>query len=286
MSYFPSISRQETPGIDRPYRVALVSYLNTAPFLEGLRAYYDQNEVELLLMPPAACARALRDDLCDCALVPVGALTDFPRLTLLPEFCLGANGAVESVLIVGNGPIENMKTLLRDPESRSSNLLANLLLKHYWQQSVNFGDNAAAFASPESLLAALDGQTGAVLIGDKAISWKDHFPYTYDLPEYWQKATGLPFVFAVWASKTGTFPPGFREALNRGLGMISSRVHDWSQLYTKPLAFVRHYLQECMSYRFDAPKHESFRLFRSFSDADISKSAKVVQTILPDKMAV
>lgn len=268
MSHHPTTFRTGRPGIDRPYRVALVSYLNTAPFLEGLRAWYTQGEVELLLLPPSACARALRDDLCDCALVPVGSLPDFHTLTVLPEFCLGANGPVESVLIVGNVPIEEMKIIIPDPESRSSNMLARLLLRHYWKQPTTFIDKPEVFLTSEALLQATDANTGAVLIGDKAIAWRDQFKYSYDLAEYWNKATGLPFVFAVWASKTGDFPPGFREALRQGLGMIYERVNTWSKRYAKSMTFVSHYLLECMNYQFDAPKHKSFGIFSLFSQKE------------------
>ena len=45
-------------------RIALVEYINTRPFLDGLEKEFYPGEVELLCMPPAACGRALQDKSC------------------------------------------------------------------------------------------------------------------------------------------------------------------------------------------------------------------------------
>ena len=42
-------------------KIALVSYINTRPFMDGLSAAFSPQEVQLDLRPPAACAQALAE---------------------------------------------------------------------------------------------------------------------------------------------------------------------------------------------------------------------------------
>jgi chorismate dehydratase len=93
-----------------------------------------------------------------------------------------------------------------DPQSRTSNNLAQVLLKNFWKinpELVNH-DQADAF----------------VQIGDRTFGKKEQFPYSYDLAQEWFNFTGLPFAFAVWASNkpiSETFKISFNEALKLGL---------------------------------------------------------------------
>ena len=60
--------------------IAAVSYLNTVPFIYGIR-HADKLQAELLLAPPSACARNFIDRKADIALVPAGA----SRLWTMPK---------------------------------------------------------------------------------------------------------------------------------------------------------------------------------------------------------
>src|SRR5690606_8867367 len=115
-------------------------------------------------------------------------------------------GAVNSVFIFSEKPIEEIGTLRLDEQSKTSNGLARVLLRHYWNREVQVVTAGAADAYVE--------------IGDRTFGKKDRYPHVYDLSLFWQKMTGLPFAFATWvANKTldASFVESFNEALAYGL---------------------------------------------------------------------
>lgn len=241
--------------------IALVSYINTRPFLDGLQAHLDPEETHLHLMPPAGCARYLAEGRCDLALIPVGALAAFRGIHLLPHHCIGANGQVESVFIFAQQPIETLDTLRLDPHSRSSNGLARILLRHHWRREL-------ALVQPDSRdFAPIGGRTGAVVIGDEAVRlWlSGRYAYCYDLAEAWKALTGLPFAFAVWAYWPDRMHPAqlqaVEAALEAGIQQPLDSAARWAGYYDLPPDFSRRYLAECIDYRFDAPKHRALALY-------------------------
>ena len=238
-------------------RIALVSYLNTRPFLDGMKRLPFNHE--LLLLPPAQCAEALLVGKCDLALLPVGALSDFDRLCLLPEYCIGATGAVESVFLLAQEPVHTWNQVLLDPHSRTSNRLAELLLKYYWKVEVPL------LAGAPGHYQHLSGTTGGVVIGDLAIREKDQFAYVYDLAEIWQQLTALPFTFAVWAYRPGNLAPNqvqhITQALGWGVSQVQHSAQQWAAHFDMDPDFAQHYLTNCIDFYFNAPKHRALQLF-------------------------
>lgn len=240
-------------------RIALVSYLNTRPFLDGLNKTLSAGDTEYLLLPPAQCARALQNDEASLALLPVGSIPDFERLQLLPGYCIGANGPVGSVLILSERPIEQVEKLLLDRHSRSSNLLAQVLLQRLWKREIpcNLPDVAN--------FSAISGTTAGVVIGDQAMRMRDQFPYQYDLSTAWKQLTGLPFVFAVWACKPGSLSPeqlqGVHKGLRSGVAAAASSGARWAGEFGFSADFAAHYLTHHIDFRFDQAKHKALGLY-------------------------
>lgn len=186
-------------------RVSAVSYTNSKPFIYGLNHSGIINDIDLSLDIPADCAAKLIEDKADIGLVPVAALLKIPDYHIISDYCIGAIKAVNSVFIFSNKPIEEIQTLRLDKQSRTSNALARVLLKHYWK------------FSPD----VVEGEADAfVEIGDRTFGKQDQYPFAYDLAEQWIKFTGLPFAFAVWASNkpvSQEFIEKFNKALAYGL---------------------------------------------------------------------
>lgn len=174
-------------------KISLVSYINTRPFIDGLTRHFSPEEVEINPLPPAKCAQSLLEKEASIALIPVGALLSFEKIMLMPNYCIGSDGAVNSVFIFSQKPIEQIDSLILDRHSRSSNGLAKILLQRYWHKKV------AYITSEEKNFDAIRDNVAGVVIGDKALKIRDNYQYTYDLGEYWRKLTSLPFAFAVWA---------------------------------------------------------------------------------------
>jgi chorismate dehydratase len=195
-------------------RISAVSYTNTKPFIYGLQHNSILNQIDLSLDIPSDCAQKIIDDQADIGLMPVAALLDLPYWQIVSDYCIGAVGAVNSVFIFSNCPIEEADIIQLDPESRSSNNLAKVLLKNYWKVAPLQIINAPDYANSTGI------KTAFVQIGDRTFGKKNQYKYVYDLAEIWQQLTGLPFVFAAWIANKPIDPEfmkGFNTALKAGL---------------------------------------------------------------------
>ena len=240
-------------------RIALVSYINTTPFTDGLRASFPEENIQLNLLPPADCAKALANGDADVALIPVGSLPDFEEIEILPNWCIGADGAVESVFIVSERPINDLDTVYLDPHSRSSNGLANILLQYHWRVNVEVKK------STERPFGKVGDRTGAVVIGDQAIRLRHKYPYVYDLSAAWKNYTGMPFAFAVWAAKPGTLTQEqimtLDQAFAHGVAQASDSAKRWAEHFQLDPDFAHTYLTQHIDFRFDAPKHRAMETY-------------------------
>lgn len=195
-------------------KISAVSYTNTLPFIYGIRHTDIINKIDLSLDIPADCAQKLIDDKVDIGLIPVAATINMPYWEIVSDYCIGANGPVNSVFVFSNCPIADVKTLQLDPESRSSNNLARVLLKNYWKVSPELITNAVDYT------VSTDVNTAFVQIGDRTFGKKEKYAYVYDLAEVWKEFTGLPFVFAAWIANkpiARQFTDEFNIALKHGL---------------------------------------------------------------------
>ncbi|MCO5935056.1 menaquinone biosynthesis protein [Mucilaginibacter sp. RB4R14] len=195
-------------------RISAVSYTNTKPFLYGLQHFDIKDKIDLSLDMPSDCAQKLIDDKVDIGLIPVAATLSLPKWEIISNYCIGAVGAVNSVFVFSNCDIKDVKHLQLDPESRSSNNLAKVLLKNFWKIQPELITGAYDYSTSQ------DEQTAFVQIGDRTFGKKDQYKYVYDLSEEWQKFTGLPFVFAAWIANkpvSEEFIKEFNQALRHGL---------------------------------------------------------------------
>ena len=107
-------------------RIAAVSYLNTIPFIYGIR-HAGNLRAELLLTPPALCASNFIDGNADIALLPSAVVPRLKDAELVTDFCIGAEGEVRTVVVVSNTPIEEERRNRIDPNSRTSVQLTGYL---------------------------------------------------------------------------------------------------------------------------------------------------------------
>ena len=183
--------------------VSAVSYTNTLPFLNGIRNSADvMNAIDLSVDYPRECGRKVKEHEADLGIIPVAVLATLPEYHIISDYCIGSDGAVNSVFIFSDKPIEDIDTLRLDPQSRTSNGLARILLKHYWKKNIEVVEEGDADAY--------------VLIGDRSFGKNYEVPYAYDLGHYWKELTGLPFAYAVWVS-TRELPQDFQDDFNQAL---------------------------------------------------------------------
>lgn len=217
---FEAPVRMTEPGPINPTRIRIgaVNYLNSKPLIEGLRE--DLAEVapgsELFLDYPSRLADDLEAEHLDVALVPsIECLRD-PGYEVVTDACVAAHGPVLSVKLYSRVPISEIASLSLDEGSRTSAALARVLLAE------RFGLHPRLEPLPLGRSVDASSADAILLIGDRAMHpLQETFVETWDLGDIWNQWTGLPFVFALWATRPGTPLGRVEEALvaarDRGL---------------------------------------------------------------------
>jgi chorismate dehydratase len=239
-------------------KISAVSYTNTKPFLYGLQHSDVLSDIDLSLDPPADCAQKLIDNQVDIGLIPVAAVLNLPEWHIISDYCIGAVGAVNSVFIFSNCDITQVKQVQLDPQSRSSNNLAKVLLKNYWKISPELVIGAEDYAQSD------DPDTAFVQIGDRTFGKKENYKFVYDMAEEWQKFTGLPFMFAAWIANKPidqNFIDRFNIALKYGL---DHRPELFTELPHRDDFDVEDYLMHKIDFPLTDAKKKAFYLFLDY----------------------
>lgn len=235
-------------------RIGIVNYLNTKPLLYGIERSGILERAELVPDYPSRVAEQLLNGQIDLGLVPVAVIPLLREAHIITNYCIGCDGPVASVAIFADRPLEQVKRILLDYQSRTSVALARILLKEYWKLDLELAD------MPGDLVDLPGGDTAVVLIGDRALEQRLVSYYVYDLGEAWKGLTGLPFVFAAWVSNKRLDPAFVREfdaANGLGFGHIDEIVG------TNPFsAFdLNAYYSRYISFGLDSSKRSALELF-------------------------
>jgi chorismate dehydratase len=228
--------------LERKIRVGAVSYLNTKPLLYGIQNSPIINEISLIADYPARISDKLLSNEIDIGLVPVALIPEMNEYHICTNYCIACDGPVASVCLFSEVPIDEIKTVLLDYQSRTSVMLAEILFEKYWKQKPVFQHTVPDF------LNQIGGTTAAVVIGDRALRLRSTSFHVYDLGEAWKNMTGLPFVFAAWISNKvleRSWVERFNEANAFGvqniplvLEQITDHFFDFKKYYTHHLNYV------------------------------------------------
>jgi len=227
-------------------RYGSVSYLNARPLVEGLDP--------LTVDTPAGLTRRFREDRLDVALLPVaaGEAAGLPRVG---DLGVCADGPVESVFLFLARPVEEVETVFLDPASRTSRVLALLLLEgRYGRRPRTTPDAGAADAE--------------LVIGDPALCRAEGPEPRLDLALEWKRWTGLPFVFAAWYGRSGLAPDEERaiaasleDAYRRGRASLDRYVEEAHRELGVPRARLTTYLRERIRFRLGEREREGLARF-------------------------
>ena len=176
-----------------------VSYLNTVPLVWGMLHGAERDLFDLEFALPAVCADRLGNSSADIGIVPVAALLD-QDLTIFRGAGIACRGPVRSILLISKEPLRNIRTLAVDSSSRSSVMLARIILNEA------YGATPDLISMPPEFGSMLDVADAALIIGDPAlrldpVALREQGFHVADLGEEWWKLTGLSMVFAVWAGR-------------------------------------------------------------------------------------
>jgi chorismate dehydratase len=242
-------------------KISIVNYTNTLPFKWALKKSNLFSKIDLQEDIPSICAQKLKFNQVDLALVPVALLAEMDEYYIETNFCIGTNGKVDSVKLYSEVPLNKIKTITLDYQSKTSINLAKLLCKFFWKIEVTYLDSTPNYENK------INNTNAAVVIGDRTFLLNNTFKYEYDLAEEWQHFTGLPFVFAAWVSSKKLNPDfinQFNLVLKYGVDncLLAINENEGSLNLTKPKAIE--YLTQRISYNLDSKKIEALNLFLSY----------------------
>lgn len=251
-------------------RVCAVSYLNTVPLVWGMLHGPQQNVFDLSFSVPSICSDNLRAGAVDIGLIPCAELNRQP-LFYAPEVGISCRGAVRSILLISQVAPDRIRTLAVDSGSRSSVMLARIVLDR------KFGARPTVFARPPELISMLGVADAALIIGDPALRIDPAaLPYTVlDLGAEWFELTGLPMVFAVWAGRQEFLTQAARQAFlgswEFGRDRIDEIVRDSAPRYGVSEDLVRQYLTRHIVFELGEPERRGLELYlRWAADLDLA----------------
>ena len=174
-----------------------MSYLNTVPLVWGMLRSPDRelrDAFDLRFALPADCAAQLASGEADVGIVPAIEMAR-QKLEYFRGTGIACHGPVRSILLISKVPFKRIHTLAADAASRTSTMLARVILAE------KFGVEPKVIARPADLASMLGEADAALIIGDPALRLDPAaLPFeTLDLGEEWVSMTGLPMVFAVWS---------------------------------------------------------------------------------------
>jgi len=232
-------------------RVGTVPYLVGRPLDAGLA---DEAGVELVRAVPAKLVEGLREGALDVALVSSIELFRRPGYRYLDQLAVAGRGHVGSVQMFLRQPLARVRRIALDPASRTAAALVKTLL----HEDSTVRPAEAPARTPEFVEVALGEDPQEVeadawlRIGDAALraALAPETPPTFNPSAAWARATGLPFVFAVWIVRAGVeIEPhvgAFLRARQRGRAELDEQVRAAAEAWALPPEACRRYLaDEC-----------------------------------------
>ncbi len=248
------------------YKISIVSYTNTLPFKYGITESGLLDKIDLQLDIPSVCAQKVIEGKVDIGLIPVAVIPLLKEYHIISKFCLGSNDNVDTVKLYSAVPLEKIEKIYLDYQSRTSVTLVQVLAKFYWKVNPVFvpAQEVPIAIGIEKLI---EGNTAAVVIGDRCFEMNGKFAHEYDLAGEWKRFTGLPFVFAAWVSNKKieeNFIKEFEKALEYGVNNIVQAVEKSIPLEKQFL--IGSYLTQRISYDLNIEKMGSMKTFMEFME--------------------
>lgn len=237
------------------YKLAAISYLNSTPFVYGIKQ--SGLDASLSLHIPSHCADLLQDEQVDLALVPIAIIPKLKQHYIVSPFCIGSDGPVQTVCLFSNVPLNDIDEILLDYHSKTSVALLKVLCKHYWKIEPDFLETEFDFERKTK------NTTASLIIGDRAYEYHQKFEYVYDLSQQWKSFTGLPFVFACWVSTQkldAKFICDFSSSLQLGLNNLETSITVNESNFDTDIDRLD-YLTNYIRYDLDEAKRKAMKLF-------------------------
>lgn len=247
----------------RPVQIGAVSYLNSKPLIENL-SDLAAGEADLVLDYPSRLADDLAEGSLDVALIPSFEYFLQPDYEVVSDACVATHGPVMSVKLYSRVPIGEIRSLALDEGSRTSAALVRIML------SERFGVHPDLEPLPIGCSTEATTADAVLLIGDRAMHLPhEPFEAVWDLGEEWLRWTGLPFVFALWATRRSTELGEIECALAKARNCGISRLAEIAGREAAPLgldtATATRYLERNLHFQLGSPEKSGLKLFQQLA---------------------
>lgn len=240
-------------------RIASVPFANAQPLTWGfLRGPY-RGLFKVSPVSPSGIPDLLRSGQADVGLIPSIEYLGLPGVEFLPQLCIASKRRVRSVFLASRVPLEQIRSVALDSNSRTSAALLKIILQHKGLKDVTCTEQTP------SLKEMLREHDAALLIGDSALAADTAGLHVLDLAAEWFALTGLPFVFALWAVRPGVVVPDgvrpFIESRRIGIaGIPEIAVLAGQRLRLSPES-IESYLRTNIHYYLGSEEHRGLELF-------------------------
>ena len=183
-------------------RIGMVNFINTAPCYEVWKKTVHRPEWQVIEATPSELNMYLYGNRLDLGLISSHEYAIHPSsYRILGDLSISASGSVGSVFLFSHEPPEDLSNryVQLSPQSQTSNSLIQIILEEFYKVTPRYQFHD--FKTSRSILKQGAEISAVLAIGDEALRMakKNEYPFRMDLSEIWQRHTGLPFVFAVWA---------------------------------------------------------------------------------------
>ena len=213
------------------------------------------DQIDLVGAYPSRLAEMLIHDEIDLGLIPVAVIPELPAYHIVGNYCIGAEAEIASVALFSEVPMNEIKKVYLDYQSRTSVALLKYLMKEYWGISPEIVQSTG-----EDYRSEIKGTTAGLVIGDRALEQRKISTFIYDLGSDWRAITGLPFVFAAWVS-TKKLSDDFIQQFDIANGIGLQHIDEIVAKENYPLYDLKKYYNLHLSYNLDERKRKGLELF-------------------------
>jgi chorismate dehydratase len=257
-----------------PVRLGAVEYLNARPLVYGLER---SPLFSLRFDVPSRCADLLHEGATDIGIIPSIEYLRGPKSTpyaIVPDLAVASNGPVASVAIYTTRPIADVRSIALTTSSRTSVALVRVLCARV------FGIQPTLENHRPDLATMLDRADAALIIGDEALVQDGGTIHVgvegravqvekIDLGETWTHATGLPFVYALWAGRPGCLTAEHVRALQEAGTEGARRPDEVSAAYfgeqRERYTLGSRYLRDNIKYSLGPQERAGLELFYQYA---------------------
>ena len=187
-------------------KIGVVPYMNAKPFIYGFEKRAD--EIDIVYGVPSVLPEMLDNDNLDLVVMPSAGYFRSTGYEIIPGSAIASNGLVESVKLFIKAPsIEKIRTVALDKDSLTSCVLTKIIL---WKK---YSLKPEYIVLDDKRKIYNEYADAFLIIGDDAMNVREEGFTVLDLGQEWNALTGLPFVYAVWVTKSGSKVHGLSKLL-------------------------------------------------------------------------